>query len=86
MLPLAVVNLDYNDMYCRHQAGRSMSMSNALRSMYLLTTTLRGMWRISNWYPLRGMNKSHLEECICLTTKVGQLLVRHRLIFFMIYN
>jgi hypothetical protein len=31
------------DMYRRHQADSSTTMPNALRGMYLLTTTLRGM-------------------------------------------
>ena len=43
LLPLPTTNLHYIDIYRRHQADSSTTMSNALRNMYLLTTVLHGM-------------------------------------------
>ena len=42
---------------------------NALRGIYLLTTTLLGMWGRSNWHPIQGMKESHLADCIFLAIK-----------------
>jgi hypothetical protein len=42
LLSLPATNLHCIDMHRHRQAGRSMTMLNALRSMYLLTTALRG--------------------------------------------
>jgi hypothetical protein len=44
LLPLPATNLHCIDIQCRHQIGGSTTIPNALRSMYLLTTALRGMW------------------------------------------
>jgi hypothetical protein len=40
LLPPHVTNLHCIDMHCRCQAGRSTTMPNDLRGMYLLTTAL----------------------------------------------
>ena len=43
LLPLPASNLHCIDMHRRRQVDSSMTMPNALRGMYLLTTALRGM-------------------------------------------
>jgi hypothetical protein len=49
LLPLPATNLHFIDMHRRQQEGRSATMSNALRGMYLLTTVLCGMWSRSSF-------------------------------------
>ena len=44
LLPRSVTNLHCIDIHRRRQAGRSTTMPNVLRDMYLLTTALCGMW------------------------------------------
>ena len=44
LLPLPAPNLHYINMHRRCQVGRSTTMPNALRGMYLLTTALCDKW------------------------------------------
>jgi hypothetical protein len=60
LLPSHVTNLHCIDMHCRCQASRSKTMPNALRGMYLLTTTLRG---------------PHATSRLCLRARIAYCMV-----------